>query len=53
MLVGDFIAQKIRERNFETRAVGIEIMVPNQDTSRIVRNEVSLEWVNEMITLDD
>lgn len=38
--IGDFIAQRIRQWNFETRTVGIEVSVPNKDTSQYVRNEI-------------
>jgi hypothetical protein len=38
--IGDFIAQRIRQWNFETRTVGIEINVPNEETSQYVRNKI-------------
>jgi hypothetical protein len=33
---GDFIAQRIRQWNFETRTVGIEVNASNEDTSQYV-----------------
>lgn len=40
LLIGDFIAQRIRQWNFETRTVGIEVSIPNEETSQHVRNEI-------------